>query len=137
MSLSTDSNIIFSFEIVSISFCLSVIKYIGIYYLSHFLRKLDIYVLLNVGNISSYVYLIVPPSKPDIVSIVHTPTDTLLTSAKHTEYSTSSPSSTLTSEENETILEWQTMKQNNKTEYHRMKKDDYDTTTSTSSEVDF
>lgn len=78
-----------------------------------------------------------PPSKPDSISIVHTPADTLLTSDRHMEYSTSFLSSTLTSEENDTILEWQTVEQKDKPEYYRVKTDGYDTTTSTSSEVDF
>ncbi|CAC5404101.1 unnamed protein product [Mytilus coruscus] len=71
-----------------------------------------------------------PPSKPDSISIVHTPADPLITLAKHMEYSTSPPSSSMTSKENEIVSALQTVKQNDKNEYSRIKTADYDTTSS-------
>lgn len=93
--------------------------------------------LFNVGNTSSYLNFIVPPSKPDSISVVYKPADPLISSFKHMEYSTSTAILTLTPKENETISAFQSVKQNDKTEYSRIQTDDYETTTSMSSEVDF
>ncbi|VDI06021.1 Hypothetical predicted protein [Mytilus galloprovincialis] len=88
---------------------------------------------------SSYISISVqvPPSKPDSISVVYKPADPLIFSFKHIEYSTSTTIITLTSTENEIISAFQSVKQNDKTEYSRIQTDDYDTTTSMSSEVDF
>ncbi|XP_052072186.1 uncharacterized protein LOC127710399, partial [Mytilus californianus] len=67
------------------------------------------------NNISISVQ--VPPSKPDSVSIVFTPADPSIISAKLMEYSSSPSSSTVTSKENEISSVFQTAKQTGITKY--------------------
>lgn len=93
--------------------------------------------LFSVGNISSYLNFIVPPSKPDSISVVYKPADPLISSFKHMEYSTSTAIITLTPKENEIISVFESVRQNDKTEYSRIQTDEYDNTTYMSSEVDF
>ncbi|VDI11395.1 Hypothetical predicted protein [Mytilus galloprovincialis] len=91
--------------------------------------------VLYSNNISISVQ--VPPTKPDSISIVHKPTDPFINPAKHMEYSTSTPSSSLTSKENEMFSALQTVKQNNTNKYSRIKTVDYATISFQPSDGDF
>ncbi|XP_063446589.1 uncharacterized protein LOC134726122 [Mytilus trossulus] len=54
----------------------------------------------------------VPPSKPDSVSLFHTPADVSVSSTSNIDYSSASPSTVVTSTENETVSASETGKQN-------------------------
>ncbi|XP_076075729.1 uncharacterized protein LOC143046454 [Mytilus galloprovincialis] len=54
----------------------------------------------------------VPPSKPDSVLLVHTPADVSVSSTSNVDYSSASPSTAVTSNENETVSDSETGKQN-------------------------
>lgn len=75
-------------------------------------------ILIKESNIVLYFIFIVPPSKPDSVSLVHTQADSLATTTKGMEYSTSLPSNAVTSNENNTISALKMEKQNTTTAFN-------------------
>lgn len=83
--------------------------------------------------------MIVLPSKPDSVLLVHTPADPSLNSAKHMEYSTVPPSGKVIPNEFETLSKLQNVKQYDTSAYNyfTIHSADYDTTTSTLSNDEF
>ncbi|CAC5399303.1 unnamed protein product [Mytilus coruscus] len=85
------------------------------------------------NNISILVQ--VPPSKPDSVSLVHTPADSSVTTTKHMDYSTSSPSTAVTTNEYNTVSASKMENQNTTTAFNHstIQTTGHNTTTSTPS----
>ncbi|CAC5408243.1 ALCAM [Mytilus coruscus] len=92
----------------------------------------------NTISNSTTISVQVPPPKPDRVSIVHAPANSSLTSTKTMVYSTSLPSTAVTSSETETLTSVQIAKQNDTTtlNYSPVPNTHFDTKFSTLSNAD-
>ncbi|CAC5420444.1 unnamed protein product [Mytilus coruscus] len=112
-------------------------KHSRLYKCRLFVKKVDNPIIITESEAMG-ISVQVPPSKPDSVLLVHTPADSSVPTTKHMDYSSSSPSTAVTSNENETVSASQTEKQNITTAFNHstIHTTGHNSTTSTPSHED-